>query len=282
MDFALTEEEMDRIHALARPDGRNQSPGSHLHSEASELPVGASRKPGRIARENPVAGFEKENGGLSRIDSAEVPPKSEARQLGDRAGQLNPGRPRPDDDERELPPTDLRVGCPLGPLEGQQNPAANLTGVLQGLEPRREGLPLGVAEIGMPGPGGEHQVVIADPVTIGQQDLGSGRVHPGHVSQKHLDLAPATQDGPDREGDVGGGERRGGDLVQQRLEQVVIGAVNHRDPDRGNPTPQGPHEGEASEPGPDDYDPGHSRIVSRRHRAKPITSGSGGIAFSSP
>jgi hypothetical protein len=77
--------------------------------------------------------------------------------------------------------------------------------------------------------------------------------------------------------------RRARHLVEQRLEDMMIVAVNEGEPDGG---PAQAFRGQ--EPGkPATHDDhvgaiGHRRIVSRRQRAKAITSSSGGTAFSSP
>jgi len=42
----------------------------------------------------------------------------------------------------------------------------------------------------------------------------------------------SAQDGPDRFGDLGGGELRRRDLVEQRLEEVMVGAFEDEHPDR--------------------------------------------------
>ena len=52
------------------------------------------------------------------------------------------------------------IGLDLGPLEGQQDAAADGGGVLERLQARRERLPFVMAEIGVLRAGGEHQGVV--------------------------------------------------------------------------------------------------------------------------
>ena len=80
------------------------------------------------------------------------------RQFGDRAGQLDAGRPGADDDEGQQRRAALRIALALGALEGEQDAPPQRGGVLQRLEAGRERLPIVMAEIGVARAGGEDQV----------------------------------------------------------------------------------------------------------------------------
>jgi len=54
-------------------------------------------------------------------------------------------------------------------------------------------------------------------------------VETGRLVEQHRDVRPVGQDGTDGLGDIRGGQGACGDLIEQRLEQVMIGAVNERD-----------------------------------------------------
>jgi hypothetical protein len=54
-----------------------------------------------------------------------------------------------------------------------------------------------------------------------------------YVREQHRDVLLAAQHPPDRRCDVARRQRRRSDLIQQRLEQMVIVAVEERDTDRG-------------------------------------------------
>ena len=73
-----------------------------------------------------------------------------------------PGGSAADDDEIERRVPALLQHLALGQFEGQQHAAANLGGVFDGFEAGRERLPLIVAEIGVRGAGGEHEVVVGE------------------------------------------------------------------------------------------------------------------------
>src|SRR5690606_20948635 len=101
---------------------------------------------------------------------------------------------------------------------------------------------------------GEHQVVVRDvPARGGVEDLGV-EVAADHLGGGEADPAVAADDAADGVGDVGGLEPRGGDLVQQRLEEVVVAPVEHLDGERGAAQLAG--EGDAAEPGSDHDDTG--------------------------
>jgi hypothetical protein len=146
------------------------------------------------------------------------------------------------------------VGGQLGHLEGAEDMAAEVAGVLQGLQARREHSPFRLPEIGIRAPCRNHQAVIRQPqppavrghgthdpsvqvqvLHLGQHDARVG-LFPDHAAQRRRN--EATRQDP------------GGDLIQQRLEQVVIGPVHDRDVDVG--AGQGPRHPNPAEPGADD------------------------------
>ena len=70
-----------------------------------------------------------------------------ARDLGERAGQLDAGGTAADDHEGEQVALLGAVRLTLGGLEREEHPAADLERVLERLQPGRDGLPLLVAEV---------------------------------------------------------------------------------------------------------------------------------------
>ena len=146
----------------ARPDVGHQRLGAHLDAEAAQLLLGLVAQARADRRQEPRAALEQHHRGLAGVDVAEVAAERVAPDLGHRAGHLDAGRPAAHDDEGEVGVPAHRVGLPLGALEGQQHPAADLERVLQALEPGRERLPLVVAEVGVAGAGGDDQVVVGE------------------------------------------------------------------------------------------------------------------------
>ncbi len=119
----------------------------------------------------------------------------------------------------------------LRALKGQQNAAADARRVFDALQARRELRPFVMAEIGMRRAGRDHELIVGDRGG-GRLDLPIGGVDAGHFRHQHGGIALAAQDGADRPGDLGGRERRGRHLIEQRLEAVMVLPVDHRDVDR--------------------------------------------------
>ena len=92
---------------------------------------------------------------------AEVAAQGAVRELGDLAGHLDAGRAGADDDEGQQPvDVSACVVGQLGQLEGAEDAAAQLEGVVDALHARRELGELVVAEVGLAGAGGDDQRVV--------------------------------------------------------------------------------------------------------------------------
>ena len=83
-------------------------------------------------------------------------------------------------------------------------------------------------EIGVPCPGREHQRIEGDRLAIGHHDGVPLGVDADDVSEERRDVLVAAEQRPDRPGDLRGRERRGRDLVEEGLEQVMVAAVDRR------------------------------------------------------
>jgi len=173
--------------------------------------------------------------------------------LGDRACHLDAGRARPDDHEGELARTLGHVLGELRALKGQKNAAADAGRVLDALQARRKLCPLVMAEIGVRRAGRDHEMIVGD-CGGSRLDPPIGGVDAGDLGHQHGGVALMAQDGTDRPGDLGGRERGGCDLIEQRLEAVMVLPVDHGDVDRGARERRGGRE--AAETGADDHDVG--------------------------
>ena len=94
----------------------------------------------------------------ARIDRAEIRRERAVGKLRDGAGHLDAGRAAADDDEIQQPRALGRIGLGLGLLEGEQDAAADVGRVVDGLQAGRERRPVVVAEIGVLRAGRENQV----------------------------------------------------------------------------------------------------------------------------
>jgi hypothetical protein len=99
-----------------------------------------------------------------------------------------------------------------------------------------------------------HQRVVADRVALAaaatEHHAAQLQVEARHLAEHDAGVALALEDRPQRRGDLPRGERTRGDLVEQRLEEMEVPAVDQRDVDAG--PPQAPHRLEAGEATADD------------------------------
>jgi hypothetical protein len=207
--------------AFAQPD---------LDAEPLERALGARRQIGRVLLEHSVAAFQQDHPRLARIERPEVVPHGVASDLGDGARQLHAGRPAAHDDKRQQRLTRGGIGCSFGAFERQQDAPTDVERVFQRLQPRRGRFPFGMTEVRVAGTGRQHQVVVAKLGAVGEFDAAGLRVDGGDLAEQHLDVAVLAEDRAQRLGDLARRQGGGGDLVQQRLEQVVVHAVDEHDP----------------------------------------------------
>ena len=147
-----------------RRDGRAEP---HSHAELLERALRGLRK-GRVERrEQARRRLDQDDARGARIDRAEVRRQRAVRELRDGAGHLDAGRPAADDDEIQQPRALVRILLGLGLLEGEQDAAANVGRVIDGLQPGRGGGPVVVTEIGVLRAGREDQVVERDAAAFG-------------------------------------------------------------------------------------------------------------------
>ena len=146
--------------------------------------------------------------------------------VGDGSGQLDAGGSTADDDEIERRVPAVLDHLALGQFEGEQDAAANLGGVLDGFETGRKRSPIVAAKVGVGGAGGEHQVFVPELCAAGQGDLPRIGVDADYLVHQHLGILLAAQNCTDGLSDVGWREYGEGDLVEERLEGVMIAAIH--------------------------------------------------------
>ena len=180
-----------------------------------------------------------------------------------------PVGPAADDDEGQ--PLGLlgRVVAALGLLEAPIEALREVDRVGERLQPARDLLPLVVAEVG--------RLARRRPRSGCRSRAGRrGRARPaGAPASTSVTSAISTRGvgaalerGPDRRGAVARGQGAGRDLVEQRLEQVVVRAVDQRHVDVGAPRARA-RAASAAEAAADDHDRGAGR-----RRRQPARAGS--------
>ena len=120
----------------------------------------------------------------------------------------------------------------FGVLERHEPAPPNLDGVLEPLEPRCVRLPFGVTEVGVPGAGGQNEIVVLH-LAVLQDHFSTFRVDRDHLGKKDPRVLLPSQDGADRVGDVVGRKAGGRDFIQQRLKQMIVATIDDRDSDIG-------------------------------------------------
>jgi hypothetical protein len=176
--------------------------------------------------------FEQEDARRLWTDVPEVLAERVPRDLGERSRELDAGRSAADNHERQQ--TALLVGGRLafGCLERQQDTPPDVERIVERLQARRARRPLGVSEVRVCGAGGNDQEVERDRGTFVEEHPHSGHVDVGGVGEQHRDVLLMAQHPADRRRDVARRQRGGGHLVEQRLEQMVVVAIEQRDANR--------------------------------------------------
>ena len=149
------------------------------------------------------------------------------------------------------------IALALRPFEGQQHAPADVERVFERLEAGRGRPPLIVTEVRVRRAGRDDEKVVAQR-TIGECESLDRRIDRDHICEQHLGVALATQDPADRRRDVTRRQRRRRYLIQQRLEDVMVAAIDERDL-HGRP-PERPRGIKASETTADDYHVGIGHV----------------------
>src|SRR5258706_8920524 len=212
---------------LGDPD--NERPYPNRDPELRELARRGSRLTLRVGRKQTGHPLDQEDPGIGRVDRPEVAAERVVRDLAQRAGELDAGRAAADDDERHPLAASLRIRFALGRLEGDEDPASDRRSVVDRLQARRERRPFRMAEIRMPRPARDDQGVVADRAAVGELDDPLLGVEVDRLAEEHGHVLAAPEDAPERLRDLARRQRARRDLVEQRLEQVVVVAVNERD-----------------------------------------------------
>src|SRR5262245_34940361 len=147
------------------------------------------------------------------------------------AGKLDAGGSAAHDDKSQQSFEFLRIAFALGRFEGGENAPTNLRSVFNGFQTRRDFLPLRVTEIVMARAGGDDQRIVLDE-TVRQDDAMRLRVYIDYFCQKNVGVLLLSQRRTQCRSDVGGREPAAGHLIEQRLKQMEVAAVDERDAHR--------------------------------------------------
>ena len=165
-----------------------------------------------------------------RVDAAKVGLQRVAAQFGQRARHLHASRPAADQYEGEQVLMFGWVLFNLSDFKGLQYLGANRLSVRKGFQSRRERRKLVVTEITVRSTSRQDQIVILKrrvrPSKIVDEHVAASGIHSGDLCHGHCHVALATEQMPDRRGDVTRCQHGSRDLIEQRLEEVMIRSVN--------------------------------------------------------
>ena len=215
-----------RGHAVARRSPITVRPVSTVTpSRSSDRSAFADSDGGNVVSTRSAASMSRTRARRDR--SAEVAPQRVVRELCDLAGHLDAGRAGADDDEREPAPRALGVGLDLGGLEGaEERPRRRARSRATSPRRRAAATPRGRSTSSASRRRRSACRTRVAPAPARRRPSADAaralEVEVGDVGQQDADVAVALEDRAQRIGDLAGRERAGGDLVDERLEEVEV------------------------------------------------------------
>jgi hypothetical protein len=190
-------------------------------------------------------------------------------EVADGAGRLHPGRSGADDHDVERAVGDACRVVVRG-LEDLDQPGAQPRGVVHGVQ--REGVLLGARRVEevRARAGRHHEVIAGERLTVSRRHRAGRRIDRGDGELLDHDGRVAVEDPAQRPGDVGHRQLGRGHLVQQRLELVVVVAVEQRD--RHVVLGELPGAADAGEATPDDDHRRSGAVVAAHRSPQQVTS----------
>ena len=153
-----------------------------------------------------------------------------ADQLSDRSGKLDAGRASAHQHEGHLASAFFRVIGRFRQFKRTQDLGSDRFSVVEALEARRKPRELVMTEIARTHSGGDHQEVVLEFSTANPRannlDGASSEIDAPDLGQQHAEVLLFRLKLTDRRRYLGWRQNGGGDLVQQRLEDMVITPVD--------------------------------------------------------
>src|SRR5207253_2533312 len=185
----------------------------------------------RERRQDARSRLEQEDARAGRIDLAEIAHQHRPADVGDGASQLHSGGSASHDHEAKEPALCRRILLVLRRFERGEEPPPDLRRLLQRLQTRGELLPFRMPEIAVLGAAGQHEEIPAELGPVLQRDALAAEIDAGDAPEAHLGVGGARELGADRDRDVRRVQARRRDLVEQRLEEMMIALIDDRDAD---------------------------------------------------
>ena len=223
----------------------------HLDAEPFEA---SGRSPAELRIEGPqhaVGRLDEDDASLAQVDAREVAAKYPREQFGEPAGELHACGSAADDHDVEqtvLDPEWVAVGS----LHAGEDVRPDLDRISHRLQPERVLRHAGHAEGVRDRTRRQDEMVVGEAPTVVEVDKSFIEVNAGDRADHHRGVALPVEDPSRRVRDVVSIESRRGDLIEQRLERVVVSLVDEHDLHRE--APQRLRRREAAESRPDDHD----------------------------
>jgi len=184
-----------------------------------------------VRSENARAAFHQDDTRFLGTDAAEVVFESVVSDFGEGAGEFEAGGAGADDDKGE-PGAFFGFGFrALGAFESVEKFMAHAGGFFDGFEAGGVFAPLVVAVVGGLGTGGDDEGVVGEGAAVGEEDILGGGIDVHGFAEENFDIFLAAENSADGGGDFRGGERAGGDLIEERLKEMEIAFVEEGDVD---------------------------------------------------
>ncbi len=184
----------------------------------------ADKSSGYVGRTRGRA-LQQEDARVLRLDGSKVVPERVVCDLRQRARELHAGRAPAHDHERQPFAPLLGIVLSFSRLECVQDFATDLGGLLNAFQAGRVAPPIVVAEVGISRAGGDNQRIVFDRRAVIKNYGAALGVQIDGFAQQHLRVLLPPQHGAKRRGDFAWRQRASGHLIEQRLEQVEIAAV---------------------------------------------------------
>ena len=182
-----------------------------------------------IGRENTRAALHKNDTGFLRADAAEVVFQGVVSDFSKGAGKFEAGGTGADDNEGEPGAFfGFRFGA-LGAFEGVEKVVTHAGGFFDGFEAGGVFAPVVVAVVGDLGAGSDDKRVVGKGAAVGEKHFFGLGIDVDSFAEKNFNILLVAEDRTDGRGNFGGGERTGGYLVEERLEEVEVALVEEGD-----------------------------------------------------
>ena len=214
-------------HHVMRADVGRERAGAHVDADVREVASGVLAQRVWIRWQDARTALEQHDARLGGIDAAKVVTERSARDGREHAGQLDARRSAAHDDEGEPRGALLRIVGRLGALERGEHAPPDLHRVVDALEARRERLPFRVREVRVARAGADDEIVVLVLAALARGHLPSLDVDVRDFFHEHRRALMVAQQPANGRRDVGGRERRRRHLIEQRLEEMMVRAIEH-------------------------------------------------------